>query len=218
MFLNFSTQQNSIGRRNRCWKTALESLFTFTLPVFWTKQGAWHKGVQLMNGFHFPSTRTTNSVRLILGSQYSLCENCIKRARLLWGLKQVVGTNLIPLRTTFDTQTKRVPAWPVISQLWFPKRHFSANGPNGISLCLSEVQMKFDEIVASSPFLCPSRLRRSLARSRETRFTRPNRRACSLGRLHDQKWPRRPSRVVLSGGHVGLVGLVITSYFVFCCV
>ena len=27
--------------------------------------------------------------------------------------------------------------------------------------------------------LCPSRLRRSLARSRETRFTRPNRRACS---------------------------------------
>ena len=30
-----------------------------------------------------------------------------------------------------------------------------------------------------APFLCPSRLRRSLARSRETRFTRPNRRACS---------------------------------------
>ena len=23
MFLNFSTQQNSIGRRNRCWKTVL---------------------------------------------------------------------------------------------------------------------------------------------------------------------------------------------------
>ena len=30
-----------------------------------------------------------------------------------------------------------------------------------------------------APFLCPSRLRRSLARSRETSFTRPNRRACS---------------------------------------
>ena len=29
------------------------------------------------------------------------------------------------------------------------------------------------------PFSCPSRLRRSLARSRETCFTRPNRRACS---------------------------------------
>ena len=26
-----------------------------------------------MKGFHVPSTRTTNSVRLILGSQYSLC-------------------------------------------------------------------------------------------------------------------------------------------------
>ena len=30
--------------------------------------------------------------------------------------------------------------------------------------------------------LRPSRLRRSLARSRETRFTRPNRRACSQAR------------------------------------
>ena len=30
-----------------------------------------------------------------------------------------------------------------------------------------------------APFPCLSRLRRSLARSRETRFTRPNRRACS---------------------------------------
>ena len=92
-----------------------------------------------MKGFHFPSTRTTNSVRLILGLQYSLCKNYIKRARLLWGLKQVLGTNLIPLRTKFDTQTKRVPAWPVINQLWFPERHFSANG---ISLRLGEVQMK----------------------------------------------------------------------------
>ena len=35
------------------------------------------------------------------------------------------------------------------------------------------------ERASQGPFLCPSRLRRSLARSRETRFTRPNRRACS---------------------------------------
>ena len=110
----------------------LESLFTFTLPVFRTKQGAWHKRIQPMKGFHFPSTRTTNSVRLILGSQYSLCANYIKRARLLWGLKQVLGTNLIPL----------MPAGPVINQLWFPERHFSASG---ISLRLGEVQMKFYE-------------------------------------------------------------------------
>ena len=41
-----------------------------------------------------------------------------------------------PLRTT---QTKRVPAWPVINQLWFLERHFSANG---VPLCLCEVQMK----------------------------------------------------------------------------
>ena len=108
-------------------------------PVFRTKQGAWHKWIQLMKGFQFPSTRTTNSVRLIFGSQCSLYENYIKRARLHWGLKQVLGTNLIPLRTKFDTQTKRVPAWPVINQLCFPERHFSANG---ISFRQGEVQMK----------------------------------------------------------------------------
>ena len=63
--------------RNRRWKAALESLFTFTLLVFRTKQGAWHKRIQLRKGFHFPSTRTRNLVRLILGSQfmYSLCES-----------------------------------------------------------------------------------------------------------------------------------------------
>ena len=114
-----------------------------------------------MKGFHFPSTRTTNSVRLILGTQYSLCENYNKRARLHWGLKQVLGTNLIPLRTKFDTQTKRVPAWPVINQLWFPEHHFSANG---ISLRLGEVQMKICKGWLHSP------------------AARPNRRACSQAR------------------------------------
>ena len=38
-------------------------------------------------------------------------------------------------------------------------------------------------MVASSPFPGPSRLRRSLARSRETHFTRPNRRACSQAKI-----------------------------------
>ena len=41
------------------------------------------------------------------------------------------------------------------------------------------------EIVASSSFLCPSRLRHSLARSHETRFSRPNRRACSQAMEND---------------------------------
>ena len=49
-------------------------------------------------------------------------------------------TSLIPLRTKSDTQ--RLPAWPVINQLWFPEGHFSVNG---ISLRLSKVQMKFYE-------------------------------------------------------------------------
>ena len=38
-------------------------------------------------------------------------------------------------------------------------------------------------MVASSPFPGPSRLRRSLARSRETHFTRPNRRAGSQAKI-----------------------------------
>ena len=40
-----------------------------------------------------------------------------------------------------------------------------------------------------SPFLCPSQLRRSLARSRAARFARPNRRAC----LQASKLPSSPS-------------------------
>ena len=67
-----SGKETDVGRQHL--NKELESLFTFTLLDFRTKQGAWHKRIQLMKGFHFPSTRTINSVRLILGSQYSLCE------------------------------------------------------------------------------------------------------------------------------------------------
>ena len=108
---------------------ALESLFTLTLLFFRTKQGAWHKRIQLIKGFHFlPQELQTRS-------DLSSARNI-----LLWGLKHVLGTNLTPLGTKLVTQRKRVPAWPVINQLCFPERHFSANG---ISLRLSELQMKF---------------------------------------------------------------------------
>ena len=88
---------------------------TFTLLVFRNKQGAWHKGTQLMKGFDFPFTTTKNSIRLIFviaifywqSNTFTRtafkCEDHIKR--LLWGLKQVLDFNLIPLRTNFDTQT-----------------------------------------------------------------------------------------------------------------
>ena len=66
-----------------------------------------------------------------------------------------------------NTQKKQVPAWPVISQLWFPERHFSANG---ISLRLGEVQMKFYErslqaLLSSAPrgFAARSRVLERLA-------------------------------------------------------
>ena len=101
-----SGEETDVGRQRL--NRALESLLTFTRLVFRAKQGAWHKQIQLTKG-DFPSIRTTNSVRLILGSKYSidnptlsheqLCENHIKRAHLLWGLKQVLGSNMIHLRT-----------------------------------------------------------------------------------------------------------------------
>ena len=136
-----------------------------------------------MKGFHFPSTRTTNSVRLILGLQYSLAENYIKRACLLWGLKQVLVTQQSdhPENQIWHTdeagaslacyQSTLISGTSFFSQLYFPLSGRSTN----------EILW---EIVASSPFLCPSQLRRSLARSRETRFARPNRRACSQARVN----------------------------------
>ena len=65
------------------------------------------------------------------------------------------------LRTKLVTQTKGVPAWPVINQLCFPERHFSANG---ISLRLGEVQMKIYErslqaLLSSAPRGFPTRSR-----------------------------------------------------------
>ena len=69
--------------------------------------------------------------------------------------------------TKLVTQTKQVPAWPVINQLCFPERHFSANG---ISLRLGDVQMKFHErslqaLLSSAPrgFAAHSRVLARLA-------------------------------------------------------
>ena len=64
-------------------------------------------------------------------------------------------------------QSTLISGTPFFSQWYFPLSRRSTN----------EILW---EIVASSPFLCPSRLRRSLARSRETRFTR---RACSQAKI-----------------------------------
>ena len=55
-----SGEETDVGRQRL--NRALESLFTFTLLVCRTKQGAQHKRIQPMKGFHFPSTRTINSV------------------------------------------------------------------------------------------------------------------------------------------------------------
>ena len=73
-------------------------------------------------------------------------------------------------------QSTLISGTSFFSQWYFPSSGQSAN----------EI---LREIVASSPFPCPPQLRRSLARSRETRFTRdrPNRRACSQAMVKNDR-------------------------------
>ena len=80
LFLNFSSTWNSIWQRQE--GSAL------TLLVFRTKQGTWHKQIQMMKGYGFPSTRTTNLVRLIFGSQYSIGNPTLSQVQLtrIWSI------------------------------------------------------------------------------------------------------------------------------------
>ena len=121
MFLNLYSQLNSVGRRNWYWKAAFD-------PGAWIS-GHFHSSrLQKLNKaldtndfnwwrvlIFLPQELQTlsdlSSARNILLaiktlSHVQLCDNHIKRASLLWGLKKVLGSNVIPLRTKFDTQTK----------------------------------------------------------------------------------------------------------------
>ena len=106
-----------------------------------------------MKGFHFPSTRTTNSIRLILGSPYQhQTSPSALRGRYqsdppesqIWHTDEA-GTSLACYQSTLISGTS------FLSQWYFPSSGRSTN----------EILW---EIVASSPFLGPSRLCRSLAR------------------------------------------------------
>ena len=138
--------------------------------------------IQLKKGFHFPSTRTVNSVWLILGSQYSLCKNLIEQAPSS-ALRAETnsryqsdppenqnchtdegGTSLACYQSTLFSRTSFFSQWD------FPSSGRSTN----------EILW---EIVANSPFLSPSRFHRSPVRSCETCFALPNRRACLQARI-----------------------------------
>ena len=167
-----------------------------------------------MKGFHVPSTRTTNSVRLILGSQYSLCVQLHQTSPSALRAETSSRYQLAPHAGVFrgarfsSLYEKRAPlktpAWEARYQTDLPENQIWHTDEAGASLAcyqstlISETsffsQWYFPssgrsaneilwEIVASSPFPCPSRLRRSLARSRETPLTRPNRRACSQAKF-----------------------------------
>ena len=148
MFLNFfyPVEFNRVKKptlKGSTWTGRLNlsslSLFSFSVlnKVLNTNEYNWWR-VFVFLPQELQTWSDLSSVRIILFARTKSNEPPL----LLWGLKHVLGTNLIPLRTKLVTQTKRVPAWPVINQLCFPERHFSANG---ISLRLSEVQMKFYE-------------------------------------------------------------------------
>lgn len=66
---------DGVGRQRL--NRALKSLFTFTLLIIRTKQGIWHKQIQLI---FLPQQVSTNSVQLtcILSSQHSFMRDCCK--------------------------------------------------------------------------------------------------------------------------------------------
>ena len=191
-----------------------------------------------MKGFHFPSTRTTNSIRLILGSQYSLYENYIgyrndrffslTNPYILNVTQQCRCSPMLIFRAcaTCDQTSPSALRAETSSryQSDTPEKPNLTYRRSGCQLSLLSINFDFrnvifqpmvfpfvcvkykwnlwEIIVVSSPFLGPSRLHRSLARSRETRFTRLNRRACSqaimqmtrncISRLHQELIWRRP--------------------------
>ena len=112
MFLNFSTQWNSIMQSNRCWKAALESLFTFTPLIFRTKQGPWHKRIHLMKGSDFPSTK-----QLETQSDLSLARNILLAIHHFHTYSFARITSNEPI--CFEGWNKfSVPIWNLENQIW----------------------------------------------------------------------------------------------------
>ena len=82
-------QWPSIGRGNRRWKAALESLFArITVLVVGINQGAWNKGKRLMKVSDLPSTGTTHSIRLILEIFYWQANTFTQLCQKLWELNK----------------------------------------------------------------------------------------------------------------------------------
>jgi len=104
-------EENDVERQRLNWP--LESLFFFALLVCRFKQGAWHKRIQLMKGSDFPSTRTTNSFRLILSLQHSIgnpCNTFTRRA-----LRESHQTSPSALRAETSSRSQHDPP---DNQIW----------------------------------------------------------------------------------------------------
>ena len=149
--------------RNRCWKTALESLFTFTLSVFRTKQGAWHKRIQLSDeGFSFSFHKN-----------YKLDPTYPRLA--IFSLRELHQTSPSALRAETSS---RYQSDPTANQIWHTDDGISQ--PMVFPFVWAKYKWKFvrDDcklLLSSAP---------SLARSREAHFAYLNRRACSQAKLY----------------------------------
>ena len=110
-----SGEETDVGRQRL--NRALESLVTFTLLVckllnktFDTNDYNWWRVLIFLPQEPQTLSDLSSACNILLAitthSQVRLCENHIKPATLIWELKQVLGSNMISLRTKFNTQTK----------------------------------------------------------------------------------------------------------------
>ena len=94
------------NRAKGSWKTALESgawlsLHFLTLLVFRTEQGAWLKRDQ----YNWSRVLIFLSQELQTRPDLSSARNILSLHHTSAWLKQLLGSNMIPLRTKFDTET-----------------------------------------------------------------------------------------------------------------
>ena len=132
LFLNFSSLWNSIWQRQE--GSAL------TLLVFRTKQGTWHKQIQMMKGYGFPSScknyklgPTYLRLTIFYWQSNTFTSTANTMVLVIRALCKLVFPNL-PQK--FD-QSTLISGTPFFSQWYFPSSE------------------NLWQIIASSPFLTP---------------------------------------------------------------
>ena len=170
-FLNFLPSGVQLGKKSNvgrhCMNHMLKSILTFTLLIFRTKQGTWYKQIQLMKGSDF---------LIILSSQHFIGNTFTHTT--LWelhtdeSLTKEGESDFVPPPVFFFkvssaiadiTQVLVILHFPWSRQACYQSTLISGTSffpLSGQSTCTNE---NLWEIVASSPFLGPLWLCRSLS-------------------------------------------------------